>query len=476
MKLRAMFWTLMLLSVSALPVAAQQPDSKARTVFDDYIKRPEPAYKWEVVKTVEGPVAKTIIIKLTSQNWLTEKEVNRTVWEHAVVISKPNKLKSNKAFLMIGGGSNESRFPEKADEMTSLIAASTGSIVVELKMVPNQPLIFNNDGVKRVEDDLIGYGLNKFFETGDPQWIVRLAMVKSAVKCMDCVQEWAKKEGTPVEKFVVAGGSKRGWTTWLTGAMDSRVEAIVPIVIDVLNTSESMKHHGQAYGFWAMAVGNYYQHKIFQRPDHPRVPDLSIIEDPISYVERLKMPKYVVNAAGDQFFLPDSSQFYWDKLQGEKLLRYVPNGDHSLKGTDALQSITAFYYMIINKVPLPKYSWTFEEDGSIKVKYQTPPSKVMIWQAGNAKARDFRVDSIGRTYKGTELKQETDGSYVGKIDPPKEGWSAFFVELTYDVGAPFPLKVTTAVRVLPDVLPHKGIDTKTLKFEGELFPEKMKKK
>ncbi len=476
MKLRAMFWTLMLLSASTLPLAAQQPDSKYRTALDDYLHKPDPAYKWEVVKTIEGPASKTVIIKLTSQSWRTEKEVDRTVWEHAVVITKPNKLTSNKAFLMISGGSNERPMPDKADVMTAMIAASTGSIVVELKMVPNQPLIFNNDGVKRTEDDLLGYGWNKFLETGDATWVGRLPMVKSALKCMDCVQEWSKKEGTPVEKFVVAGGSKRGWTTWLIGASDPRVEAIVPIVIDVLNSAESIKHHGEAYGFWGMAIGNYYQHKILQRSDHPRIKDLYQIEDPLSYVERLKLPKYVVNAAGDQFFLPDSSQFYYDKLQGEKLLRYVANGDHSLKDTDALQSITAFYYMIINNKPLPKYSWTFEEDGSIKVKYQTPPSHVVLWQASNAKARDFRVESIGKTYTSTELKQETDGSYVGKITPPKEGWSAFFVELTYDVGGPFPLKVTTAVRVLPDVLPFKGVDTKELKFEGELFPEKMKKK
>ena len=30
------------------------------------------------------------------------------------------------------------------------------------------------------------------------------------------------------------------------------------------------------------------------------------------------MPKFVLNAAGDQFFLPDSSQFYYDELKGPK--------------------------------------------------------------------------------------------------------------------------------------------------------------
>lgn len=474
MKLRSMLWALMLVSVTCVSLSAQQPQTKGRTPLDDYVEKPDPAYAWEVYKTIDGPTAKTIIIKLKSQSWRTEKEVNRTVWEHAVVITKPNKLTSNKAFLMISGGGNDRPLPDKGDTMTTLIANSTGSIVADLKMVPNQPLIFNNDGVERKEDDLLGYGWSKFLETGDPTWVGRLAMVKSAVKAMDCLQEWSKKEGTPIEKFVVAGGSKRGWTTWLTGAVDNRVEAIVPIVIDVLNSADSIKHHGEAYGYWANAIGNYYQHKILQRQDHPRMKDLYAIEDPLSYADRLTKPKYVVNAAGDQFFLPDSSQFYYDKLKGEKLLRYVANGDHSLKDTDAIQSITAFYYMIINGKPLPKYDWTFEADGSIKVKYQTPPTKVVLWQASNAKARDFRVEQIGKAYTSTELKQESDGSYVGKITPPEKGWSAFFVELTYDVGAPFPLKVTTSVRVLPDVLPFKGTDLTKLKWEGEINPPKRK--
>ena len=41
------------------------------------------------------------------------------------------------------------------------------------------------------------------------------------------------------------------------------------------------------------------------------------------------MPKLVLNSAGDQFFLPDSSQFYFDALPGPKKLRYTLNTDHS---------------------------------------------------------------------------------------------------------------------------------------------------
>ena len=36
------------------------------------------------------------------------------------------------------------------------------------------------------------------------------------------------------------------------------------------------------------------------------------IVDPFSYKDRYQFPKYIINAAGDEFFIPTSSQFYYD--------------------------------------------------------------------------------------------------------------------------------------------------------------------
>lgn len=438
------------------------------TALDRYVAKPDPTYSWKLARQTPGDDNTQYVIDLTSQTWRTEKDVNRPVWKHALVIVKPKSVSSNKAFLFIVGGGNDGELPTSADAKAISIARATGSVVAELRMVPNQPLIFHQDRMPRKEDDIIGYTWDQFLKTGDETWPARLPMVKSAVRAMDTVQAFLKTPeggGLDIDGFVVAGGSKRGWTTWCTAAVDKRVIAAVPIVIDVLNVRKSMAHHAEVYGFYANAVGDYMKHNIMQRIDHERLPALYVIEDPYSYRDRFTMPKFIVNAAGDQFFCPDSSQFYYDDLPGEKYLRYVPNGDHSLKDTDALESITAFYSTILRGVERPKYSWKFLEDGSIRVESETRPKNVLVWQAHNPKTRDFRVDTIGRTYTSTAINEVETGVYVGKVDSPQEGWKAYFVELEFDVGAPVPLKLSTAVRITPDKRPFEGINPAKAPYE-----------
>ena len=427
-----------------------------RTALDEYVARPDPHYSWSVIKQAPGKGFTVYLVDMKSQAWRTEQEVDRTVWQHWLVVVKPDRVAFDTALLMIGGGSNDRPPPSKPDELIVKIALATRSVVAELKMVPNQPLVFHGDGQKRKEDDLIGYTWDQFIKTGDPTWPARNPMVKSAVRAMDTVQSLLgeKRCGeVAIDHFVVAGGSKRGWTTWLTGAVDPRVRAIVPIVIDVLNVDPSIRHHYASYGFWAPAIGDYVHHEILDRLDAPRLKRLYPLVDPFYYRHRLTLPKYIVNASGDQFFLPDSSQFYFDGLEGEKHLRYVPNVDHSLDGSDASETVAGFYRMILTETPRPKYSWSLEEDGSIRVRALTAPVAVTLWQATNPNARDFRVETLGKKYVQSTLSDQGDGLYVGKVHQPEQGWTAFFVELTYDAGDDLPLKFTSGVRVVPDTLP-----------------------
>lgn len=436
------------------------------TALDRYIKKEDPAYQWKLV-TKKRDIGSTVyVLELTSQSWRTEKDVDRTEWKHWVTIVKPDGATSNTAMLFISGGGVGGEPPKSAAQELVLVAGTTQAVIAELKMVPSQPLVFHEDGERRVEDNLIGYTWDQFLRTGDDTWPAQLPMTKSAVRAMDAVQEFLatdEAENYKVEKFVVSGASKRGWTTWLTGAMDDRVVAIAPIVIDVLNVNISMQHHYSAYGFWAPAIGDYVRHDITARRFYPRYQELMQIVDPFAYRDRLDMPKCIINATGDQFFLPDSSRFYFDQLPGEKHLCYVPNADHSLRGSNAVETLASFLYCIVNDIERPNLNWEFPDSNSIRATSSTKPTEVLMWSAENKDARDFRVDTIGKAYKSTPLKPDSDGSYSATMEQPAEGWTAFFLEFTFDVGAPTPIRFTTPVRVVPDELPFEDKQAPVLK-------------
>lgn len=445
------------------PVTAQEgsetPNRAARTAIDAYVNQPDDSYSWEIVSSNQVDGATIVVVDMVSQTWLTKEQVDRTQWQHWLTLVIPDELRANVGFLMISGGSNGGKPPSTAPREALQLAKATGTVAAELRMVPNQPLIFHGDGVPRKEDDLIGYTWDQFLKTGEPLWLARNAMVKSAIRAMDTMSAVVKQHREmAVERFVIAGASKRGWTTWLTGAIDPRVVGIVPIVIDILNVDASMRHHFAAYGYWAPAVGDYVDHQIMTRLDEPRLKELYELVDPYAYRERLDMPKFILNAAGDQFFLPDSSRFYYDDLPGEKHLRYIPNTDHGMKDTDALESVVAFYSLIAHDQPRPEYAWSLNEAGEFEVVSESPVKEVRLWQATNPETRDFRLESLGPKYTSRTLSADEHGVYHAQVPAPDRGWTAYLVELTYDIGGPVPLKVTTGVHVTPQTLPYADRD------------------
>ena len=427
------------------------------TAIDRYVAAPDSTFKWETVSTQVTPAGTLFVIDLKSQTWLRPDEVDRPIWQHWLTVFKPLGATSNKALMFISGGGNGGAAPKGLDPKLVAVAAATKSVVAELKQVPNQPLIFHGDGKSRVEDDLIGYTWDQFIKTGDDRWPARGPMTKAVVRAMDSVTALLGSEAggqMSVNQFVVAGGSKRGWTTWMTAAVDKRVVGIAPMVIDVLNLDASMRHHFGAYGFWAPAIDEYVDHRIMQRRELPRYAELMQIEDPFAYRNRFTMPKCIINATGDQFFCPDASQFYFDELPGEKNLCYVPNTEHSMKESNAVETLVAFHHTIVNGTPRPEFVWKFDAANKLVVQCKTQPKRVTLWQAANPNARDFRVDTIGKAYQSKELTETGDGIFEVQLVAPKKGWQASFVQCEFDVGAPVPMRLSTAVKVLPDVLPH----------------------
>jgi PhoPQ-activated pathogenicity-related protein len=128
---------------------AADPVNGPKPPLDEYVAKPDPTYEWKVVKTIPGDGYTTFVVDLKSQTWRALPEVDRAVWQHWLVVVKPDVIKHQTAFLSIGGGRNGSPAPDRASPQSVAMAKATNSVVAELKMVPNQPLVLNSDGKPR---------------------------------------------------------------------------------------------------------------------------------------------------------------------------------------------------------------------------------------------------------------------------------------------------------------------------------------
>jgi len=198
------------------------------TALDRYVAAPDASYSYALVNTLKYPGLTAYQLDMVSQTWRTAAEVDRPVWHHWLTIYKPDQVTTTTALLFIDGGSNSSS-PPAPDPATLAEAAGAGSVFADLGQVPNEPLLFAGESTPRTEDAIIAYTWNKFLNGGDDYWPARLPMTKAAVRAMDTVTAFLgslSSGAVTVKNFVVAGGSKRGWTTWSTAIVDPRVIAV----------------------------------------------------------------------------------------------------------------------------------------------------------------------------------------------------------------------------------------------------------
>ena len=434
----------------------------------EYVFKEDPAFRYEVVDTFSGDGWKEYYIKMVSGSWLTEKEVNQTEWWHWITIVVPNNVVETEALLMIGGGSTKDQEPRKASEILIKAALGTKSIIAEISNIPFQPLNFANDNKDdRYEDDLIAYGWKKFLERGardeDVSWLARLPMTRAVVRGMDVIQKVTSDFNIPVEEFVIAGASKRGWTTWTTAVVDNRVIAIIPIVIDLLNVIPSFDHHWRCYGEWSPAIDDYVNEGVTEWMGSEEYNRLLELVEPYSFIDQLEIPKFLINATGDEFFVTDSWQFYWKSLIGNKYLQYVPNGNHGLTGTYNPESLIAFYNAIITNSDIPEFNWYVSND-SIYLDINTDANyTIRSWEAINEKTRDFRVPVIGKSWKSNIIDNKSNDKYYLHVSKPKTGYKAGLLEITIDSDTNVPFVFTTGTLVSPISYPFLPFKPKSPK-------------
>ncbi|MDR2139057.1 MAG: PhoPQ-activated pathogenicity-related family protein [Tannerella sp.] len=399
------------------------------TALEAYLNNGDPTWAWEVRDSY--PVARTqaYSLLLISQKW------QGILWKHELIVFVPEKITHDGALLFITGSSmDDGGNPKiaKRDDATSqamaTMAADNRAVVALLRQVPNQPLY---GGL--TEDALISYTLNEFRKDRDYSWPLLFPMVKSARRAMDAVQAFAEeKADARIKRFVVTGISKRGWTTWLTGAsQDARVAAIAPMVIDMLNMPATLEYQKELYGVYSEEIQDYVKLEIPQAIASEFGNAVVQMIDPYAYRTKLTLPKMIFMATNDPYWTIDAVKHYIDDIPGPNYLCYVPNAGHGLGDKkQAFGALNAFFGMTLAGQPYPVCEYALTEKGKkITLHVKTSADRLaraVLWTATST-GRDFRASQ----WTGKNLVLKNRERVQVTVEYPKKDFSAFYVELIY---------------------------------------------
>ena len=397
------------------------------TALQHYLHKADPAYQWEIKDSFEINEVRGYDLLLTSQKW------RQYTWRHQLTILSPKENNYDGALLFITGGSDKNEQPnwkkrdDKLAEMFISVAEKNKAIVAIIRQIPNQPLY---DSL--TEDALISYTLHQFKEDNDYTWPLLFPMVKSAVKAMDAVQEFSNKNlQHPVNRFVISGASKRGWTTWLTGANDPRVQAIGPMVIDILNMPVNLKHQLDAYGEYSVEIEDYVKLGIVQGMGTENGNSLVTMIDPYSYRNKLTMPKMLFMGTNDPYWVIDNVKNYLKDIPGDNLIHYVPNAGHDLgDGKSAFSALSAFFGISMRHGAYPLCKWnTSESKKGVKITVDASKDILLdatLWYA-DSDDKDFRNE----LWKSKDLNISNKARIKTTEKFPAKGYRAYYLDLKY---------------------------------------------
>ncbi|MGH9771826.1 MAG: PhoPQ-activated pathogenicity-related family protein [Candidatus Acidiferrales bacterium] len=429
-------------------------NSAALAQLKQYVNRPDPAFAWKYLATQSSPQGKIYELHMVSQVWQGIR------WEHQLQVYEPKDLRfPHDLLLFITGGHAD----KGSVQIGFALADHAGMRVAVLYQIPDQPLF----GGKK-EDALIAYTFVQYLHTGDASWPLLFPMVKSVIKAMDALQAFAPKGwGEPVNKFIVAGVSKRGWTTWLAASTgDPRIVAIAPMAIDTLNIPAQMKHQLAVYGHYSSEIDDYVnagllKPKVVSSPAGRR---LWRMVDPYTYRQTLTLPKLIARGTNDPYWTQDALNYYWNGLQGGKWILYVPNATHNM-GEDrerVFNTTGAFARHVASSTPMPHLSWKYTHGAKVirlTIRADQPPRAARLWYAHSA-SLDFR-----KSHWRSVPMHKMGASFVGEYPQPTTNNLAVFGEVDYTFeGQPYTL--STQVRIATGKLPVTSGDGRAVSPSG----------
>jgi PhoPQ-activated pathogenicity-related protein len=401
----------LLLTLLARPGLARGPLTGP---LAEYVAAKDESYQW--TKRSEGSVltCRYSELILTSQTW------KGIPWKHQLFLLRPAQVdpKATHALFMIAGGNWNDKIADPATHLK----------------LPGEALV------------LVAYTFREFLKTGDFTLPLLAPMTKSAVRGMDAAQDAMKKEwNLDIATFTITGASKRGWTTWLTGAVDDRAVAVAPMVIDMLNMSKHTKLQRASFGGQPSEQIDEYR-GLDQQIDTPRGAALRKIVDPWEYRERLDQPKLIILATNDRYWPLNSADLYWNDLVGEKHLIYVPNNGHGIEDRARLiAGLAALNRRITAKEPLPKLDWQFSNGGGnlkLNITSDMRPSRVHVWRS-SSQTLDFRESRWTST-----PAQPAEEAFAHHEPLPASGYSAILGEAVFNEGTDQQFWLSTNVRIL----------------------------
>lgn len=405
------------------------------TVLGSYLqeyveKRSDPG--WKVVAHQPFHEGDSLyLVNFQSQEWQT------IPWVHRLFIVEPGiTQEENSIFLYISGSGQG----EEEVSMARQIAHNLKSPVAILMDVPNQPLF---EGLW--EDDLLSYTLEQTLLTGDYSWPLLFPMTKAVIMAMDTLSSFHNQYLTQQDvEFIISGGSKRGWTAWLTAAVDSRVIGLIPISYDNLDLPKQMKHQLEVFGEYSTSIDEYTQRGIQDSLTTEEGKRLASAIDPYSYLEDILQPKLIVVGTNDPYWPLAAINLYYHTLQGDTHLLYLPDIGHDAGDWKrVLATMQAFFLSLNRGVELPHLLGEWREDTlQVLIENNFPARELRLWRATSC-TRDFRQaswDVIARKKATTEAQFS--------IEKDMENWQAFFVEGVFDFyGEHFYL--STPVTIIP---------------------------
>jgi PhoPQ-activated pathogenicity-related protein len=422
----------------------------ARAAGDElahYVSSPDESYTWHVVRSTRIGRSQLHELVLQSQTW------RGVTWKHQLIIMLPDNVSpsTRHAFFFIHGGrwsadyeNGTKPIPRKARLFVRLAERMRAPFIV-MRHVPFQPLF------DRREDALIAYTFDQYLKTGEADWPLLLPMVKSAARGMDAVQEFSRDRlNMQIDRFTVAGASKRGWTSWLTAAIDPRVASVAPMVIDMLNMPAQIELQRATFGELSEEVQDYAKIDLPGRIGTDLGKRLIEIVDPYNYRIQLTQPKLILLGTNDRYWPLDALKLYWADLPEPKRVLYLPNQGHG--GVDVKRlvgSLSALHRYSARGEALPQLTWSFAPNGRhgvLSVEADRRPRRVTAWTTVSS-TRDFR-DSRWRSH---QCRRSAGDRYVCHARSPATPgqYTAFYAEVAFrDRGEP-DFSLSTSICIIP---------------------------